>query len=331
MRQTLSLQLLLITTPMIAFCIVQQKPFLQSSTTRHIPLLVRNHFITLHSVPVLHSPNIMMMMSSSHAQNGGTIIEMPAFMHESPSEPPYTRMIVFDKDGTLSDPRVTFRRWVTHMTEHMVKKAGWGNQDKIETVFYDQIGWDKKVNDCVPSALLAAGTWDEVIGTTHSFLTRQCDVEIAIDQVREWHTELGHLHGADSPLIPNIEQMMLQCQSKGYQLAICTSDDRVSTDMAMAKWDITSLIQYSCTGDEVVESKPSRVPLLQLCALANIQPSRCIVVGDTTADTGMARNAGAGWCIGVLTGSGTASQLLTTGADQILNHVGMVPSILPPR
>jgi phosphoglycolate phosphatase-like HAD superfamily hydrolase len=52
------------------------------------------------------------------------------------------------------------------------------------------------------------------------------------------------------------------------------------------------------------------------------------VVGDTTSDTGMARAANAGFCVGVLTGSGTAPQLLDTGAHLILPHVGHIPTLL---
>lgn len=51
------------------------------------------------------------------------------------------------------------------------------------------------------------------------------------------------------------------------------------------------------------------------------------MVGDTTSDSGMARNAKAGLCIGVLTGSGTAAQLMETGANVILPHVGDIPDL----
>jgi phosphoglycolate phosphatase len=65
-----------------------------------------------------------------------------------------------------------------------------------------------------------------------------------------------------------------------------------------------------------------------LCQQASLQPDDCIVVGDTSSDTGMARNAGAGLCIGVLTRSGTADQLMETGANVILPHVGDIPALL---
>ena len=86
--------------------------------------------------------------------------------------------------------------------------------------------------------------------------------------------------------------------------------------------------QYTICGDEVMEAKPSALPLKMLCEQASVTPQDCIVVGDTTGDTGMARNAHAGLCIGVLTGSGTAEQLMETGANIILSSVGDIPALL---
>ena len=52
------------------------------------------------------------------------------------------------------------------------------------------------------------------------------------------------------------------------------------------------------------------------------------MVGDTTADTGMGKNAGMGLVIGVLSGSGTKEQLLATGATVILQDIGKIPEYL---
>lgn len=59
-----------------------------------------------------------------------------------------------------------------------------------------------------------------------------------------------------------------------------------------------------------------------------MKPSECIVVGDTTSDTGMAKAAGAGYMVGVLTGSGTTEQLMADGAHLVLPNVGFLPQLL---
>lgn len=87
-------------------------------------------------------------------------------------------------------------------------------------------------------------------------------------------------------------------------------------------------MQYSVCADEIQNPKPSADPLDLLCELANVSAGSCIVVGDTTADSRMAQNAGAGFMIGVLTGAGTRDQLLSTGADVVLSDIGEIPRFL---
>ena len=77
----------------------------------------------------------------------------------------------------------------------------------------------------------------------------------------------------------------------------------------------------SICGDEVSEGKPSAQPLLVLCKQAQVSPQDCIVVGDTSADIGMGRNANAGLIVGVLTGTGTAEYLMHNGADAIIPNI----------
>ena len=76
----------------------------------------------------------------------------------------------------------------------------------------------------------------------------------------------------------------------------------------MRRWNVSDLVDFSICGDEVGagESKPSPRPLLELCRRAGggITPRECLVVGDTRSDTEMGRRSGAGFVVGVLTGSG---------------------------
>lgn len=96
----------------------------------------------------------------------------------------------------------------------------------------------------------------------------------------------------------------------------------------MQNWGIAHLIDYSICGDETEEGKPSPKPMLELCRRANLSPSDCLVVGDTSSDTLMGAAAGAGCVVGVLTGSGTKEQLLETGADVVLPTVQYLKDLL---
>jgi phosphoglycolate phosphatase-like HAD superfamily hydrolase len=245
------------------------------------------------------------------------------------------KMIVFDKDGTLGDCTASLRRWVLHMTarvQGLVVHAA--QQESLTRQFHAKIGWNAEKSNVVPSAPVAAGTWDDIVGLVHAFLVENHDLldtstsAITRDLAQHWHEELGDLHAADTPLVEDLAGLMRACRQLGYIVAICTSDDRHATNLAMKAWKIDGLVDASICGDEVAEGKPSAVPLQILCRQQGTTPQECIVVGDTTSDTGMAQAAKAGFCVGVLTGSGTAPQLLDTGAHLILPHVGHIPALL---
>ena len=51
-------------------------------------------------------------------------------------------------------------------------------------------------------------------------------------------------------------------------------------------------------------------------------------MGDTSNDTQMGVRGGAGYVVGVLTGSGTKDQLLNTGANIVLPNIGYLEKLL---
>jgi phosphoglycolate phosphatase len=284
-------------------------------------------------------------------------------------QPLPTKMIVFDKDGTLGDCNASLRRWVqhivrmihTHLKDDDQKEVVVGGPLLIED-FYQKVGWDSIQDQVVPSAPVAAGTWDQICEIVYRYLLEHktyflwenrgddddtSSSTILHDMAKEWTYGLDDLHSGDDPVIDDLKQMMEECHRMGYLVAVCTSDDRVSTDIAMKRWGVDQVVDVSICGDEVDgNGKPSAVPLQLLCKRATtylknkqqqtedsssiglIQPQNCIMVGDTTADTDMAKAADAGFCVGVLTGSGTSDQLLENGAHLILPNVGHVPNLL---
>ena len=98
----------------------------------------------------------------------------------------------------------------------------------------------------------------------------------------------------------------------------------------MKNWKIDDIVDTVVTTDEMNEygGKPSPEPIKRLCAKYKLRTSDVIMVGDTTGDTLMAKNANVGLCLGVLSGSGTAEQLISTGASMVIPDVGYVGLVL---
>jgi phosphoglycolate phosphatase-like HAD superfamily hydrolase len=240
------------------------------------------------------------------------------------------KMIVFDKDGTLGNDKASLQRWATHMTVAL-QGTQQGSSSTMISEFHTIIGWDDDLQDVVPSAPLAAGTWVDQVLTLERVLTKYGhDPSLAAD----WHGQI-ELHGADDPLIPNLKEMLIACQQNGdWEVAVCTSDVRDSTDKALMNWNVQDVVTYSICADEVQNPKPNAEPIERLCEIVSaagndvVTPQDCIMVGDTISDTLMSRHANVCMCIGVLTGSGTPEILTDTGADIILTDVGHIPALL---
>ena len=246
------------------------------------------------------------------------------------------KLIVFDKDGTLGDDSGSLKRWVSHMTTRLCQEITQNNNVVVQE-FHNALGWDTVRNEVLPSAPLAAGTWQQQVDTTAKVLSRHgCTNPFFLAQ--QWHDELMNLHGGDNPLVPNLRHLLLECR---FPVAVCTSDERASTNVALRQWNIDDILVGSLCGDEVQHPKPSGEPLQLLCRQVSslttttttteeeVKPQQCIVVGDTSGDTGMARNAQALLCIAVLSGSGgSAQQLYDTGADVVIPNVGHIPALL---
>ncbi len=106
----------------------------------------------------------------------------------------------------------------------------------------------------------------------------------------------------------------------GIAVAIATSDDRDATERTLAALGLAEAIDAMvCAGDDV-PLKPEPDMVLSLCATLDVLPARTAVVGDAPADLRMARAAGAGRVVGVLTGVGTRADLLPL-ADVVIESL----------
>ena len=85
-------------------------------------------------------------------------------------------------------------------------------------------------------------------------------------------------------------------------------------------FDIEEFISTMICADDGIKAKPAPDMVLTICERMNIDPSRVMVIGDTTADLKMARAAGAGLVVGVLSGVSSARDLVEF-ADVLIDSV----------
>ena len=90
---------------------------------------------------------------------------------------------------------------------------------------------------------------------------------------------------------------------------MATTDDRDPTERTLAALGVADRIDATVCADDGIAVKPAPDMVLHLCATLGVAPARTAVVGDTAADLRMARAAGAGLTVGVLTGVGGRADL----------------------
>jgi HAD superfamily hydrolase (TIGR01549 family) len=108
--------------------------------------------------------------------------------------------------------------------------------------------------------------------------------------------------------------------SQKIKIGIATTDDRAPTQAMIEAFDIEELITTMVCADDGIKAKPAPDMVLTICERMNIDPSKVMVVGDTTADLKMARAAGAGLVVGVLSGVSASADLIHY-ADVLIGSV----------
>jgi len=92
-------------------------------------------------------------------------------------------------------------------------------------------------------------------------------------------------------LFPGTLGMLHALKSRNHQLAVATGKNRRGLDDALAQVELRGLFDSTRTADETA-SKPHPMMLLELMAQLGSAPGRTLMIGDTTHDLLLARNAG---------------------------------------
>lgn len=232
--------------------------------------------------------------------------------------------ILFDKDGTLLD---FFETWIPAYRAASQVAAALAGDPAISERMLRATGYDLGSGALDPLSLLAGGTTAQI-----------CDAwadEAGIVE-REEFSRLVHeamdQHAArfPVPVADGLDTLFERLAGQGYALGIATMDSefvaRVTAEtLGLSEW-LSFLAGYN-SGHGV---KPEPGMVLGFCAATGLEPAEVMVVGDTDRDMGMARSAGAGMAVGVLTGASPADQLAAI-ADRVIDSVFRIDGVLGGR
>ncbi len=141
-----------------------------------------------------------------------------------------------------------------------------------------------------------------------------------------------HAHGEyRSVLVPGAEEVLTELAEMGIAMGVATNDATEAAVAAIAALGLDAYLPHVFGYDSVRAPETGAGHRARLRrALRGVDPSDIAVVGDNRYDMEMARAAGAGAAVGVLTGNSNADDLAAY-ADVVLPSIRELPGWLRRR
>lgn len=223
--------------------------------------------------------------------------------------------IIFDKDGTLIDFDAMWGTWTIQLANRLQESLG---LDVRETLCQGY-GYDMAARKILPDGqLTCTPMWhlrQLMFEILTSFGISGAEASCAIE--RAWH--VPDPVALAKPLT-DIHTLFTNIHRLGIKIAIATTDDRQPTLAMLEAFGVKDLVATMVCADDGIKAKPAPDMVTTICQRMAIHPPSVMVVGDTVADLQMARSAGAGYVIGVLSGVGSLANL-TPLADILLDTI----------
>ena len=227
--------------------------------------------------------------------------------------------ILFDKDGTLLDFNQTWLPIYLYAAREFADDDA-GLAESLLT----QHGFDRSNNKFASGSLLAAGNNQQIARAWAAQIDKPDQVEAIGQQLHE----IFHQQGAKQATpVKQLASTLRQLKQSGRKLGVATADSHQGIINTLQSLDVLHEFDFLAGYDSGHGVKPEAGMVLAFCEQMALAVESVVVVGDNRHDIEMGRNANAGLCVGVLTGTSTRDDLETI-ADIVIDDISMLAEVI---
>ena len=185
-------------------------------------------------------------------------------MIDAVTAPRRYRFIVFDWDGTLADSTAI----IASSLQQACRDIGEPEPAEVDARY--------------------------VIGLGLADALRHVAPQLAVKRHSELAARYRHHYLAQAlsiPLFTGVREMLAEMNDGGHLLGVATGKSRAGLDHALDQQNVRHFFAATRCADEGFP-KPHPGMLVELMGLVGAHPDETLMIGDTTHDLGLARNAG---------------------------------------
>ena len=204
------------------------------------------------------------------------------------------RSLVFDKDGVILDLVGTWFPVVEQLVDYTLGRLP--AEGRAEITRHDllaSVGVDEATGHIDPLGIFAMGSFTDIRAAWQQLMPPGM-IDLRQDEsyrleVRKLVRELAH--GNTVPKGDVVTPMTMLAEA-GFRLAVLTNDSEESARNSLEEIGILSLFDPVVGADSGFGGKPEPHGLLHCLSVHGTDISEALMIGDTGADFGAARNAG---------------------------------------
>ncbi len=233
------------------------------------------------------------------------------------------RGIIFDKDGTLMDYYSVWAPVFKNSILTVLEQVGRPHDKQLEARLLNLLGIGE-------TGVYSDGLVFKASSTSMLLALYWFAVKNRISFIKLYRSFSEGFHGSRYLLKEYMEISEPPCdlhllfsklKHAGYTIGLVTNDTQDGTNLTLDILGIKEYFDFISTYGDHLKNKPSTESFREFCRTHDLKPYEVAVVGDAPVDMKYGKRAGAGYLVGVLTGSGD-SHRLSKLADVVYGSIG---------